>query len=137
MEAFATVEDYEARQGALAEGDRARCGALLSDASAAMRSRFRAFHGRAWEQGVNESFDENAAAVCTAVVARAMSVPEALSGVTQYSQTAGSYSASATYSNPSGDLYLTKGDLRALGLVGTRVGSIAAMTAADREGAAS
>lgn len=137
MEAFATVEDYEARQGALPDADRARCSALLDDASAAMRSRFRAFHGRAWEQAASEPFDENARAVCVAVVARAMSVPEALSGVTQYSQTAGPYSASATYSNPSGDLYLTKGDLRALGLVGTRVGSIAAMTAADREGGAS
>ena len=137
MEAFATVEDYEARQGVLPDADRTRCAALLDDASAAMRSRFRAFHGRAWEQAASEPFDDNARAVCVAVVARAMSVPEALSGVTQYSQTAGPYSASATYSNPSGDLYLTKGDLRALGLVGTRVGSIAAMTAADREGCAS
>ncbi len=134
MAPFATVEDYEARQGPLPAEDRARCEALLADASAAMRSRFRAFHGTRYDEGVNESFDDNATAVCVAVAARALSVPESLSGVTQYSQTAGPYSASATYSNPSGDLYLTKTDLRALGLVGTRLRVIDAMTEADRGG---
>lgn len=134
MEAFATVEDYELRQGPLDGGDLARCGALLDDASASMRSRFRAFHGRDYEPRASAEFDDNAKAVCVAVVARSMCVPDALSGVAQYSQTAGPYSASATYSNPSGDLYLTKSDLRALGLAGTRLRSIGAMTAADREG---
>lgn len=133
MEPFATPEDYEARQGELSDADAARCRALLEDASAAMRSRFRAFHGRGYEAGVNESFDDNAKAVCVAVVARSLSVPAALAGVTQYSQTTGPYSASATYSNPTGDVYLTRSDLKALGLSGTRVGSIDAMTWADRE----
>ncbi len=133
MGAFATVSDYEARQGALSEADRTRCEALLEDASAAMRSRFRAFHGAGYAEGVNPSFDDNAKAVCVAVVARSLSVPAALAGVTQYSQTTGPYSASATYSNPTGDVYLTRSDLKALGLSGTRIGSIAAMTRADRE----
>lgn len=133
MEQFATVEDYEARQGELSEDDSSRCRALLEDASAAMRSRFRAFHGRGYEAGANESFDDNAKAVCVAVVARSLSVPAALAGVTQYSQTTGPYSASATYSNPTGDVYLTRSDLKALGLSGTRIGSIDAMTRADRE----
>lgn len=133
MAAFATVADYEARQGELSEADRSRCEALLEDASAAMRSRFRAFHGLGYEEGVNESFDDNAKAVCVALAARALSVPDMLSGVTQYSQTAGSYSASATYSNPTGDIYLTKTDLRALGLSASRARSVEAMTWRDRE----
>ena len=133
MGAFATVDDYEARQGELTEADRTRCAALLDDASAAMRSRYREFHGRAYEAGASEPFDDNAKAVCVAVVARALCVPDMLAGVTQYSQTAGSYGASASYSNPTGDLYLTKGDLRSLGLAGCRVGSIAARTWADEE----
>ncbi len=133
MGAFADVADYEARQGELSEADRARCSALLEDASAAMRSRFRAFHGRGYEKGVNESFDDNAKAVCVALAARALSVPDMLAGVTQYSQTAGSYSASASYANPTGDIYLTKTDLKSLGLTGTRMGSREAMTWRDRE----
>lgn len=133
MDAFATVADYEARQGTLDDADKARCVALLDDASAAMRSRFRTFHGTDYAEGVNPSFDDNAKAVCVSIVARSMGVPVALAGVTQYSQTTGPYSASATYANPTGELYIGKSDLRKLGLTGTRIRSIEAMTAADRE----
>lgn len=134
MGAFATVEDYEARQGALSEADRTRCEALLEDASAAMRSRFRAFHGTECAEGVNPSFDDNAEAVCVSIVSRSLGVPAALAGVTQYSQTTGPYSASATYANPTGEVYIGKTDLRKLGLVGTRTRCVDAMTWADREG---
>ena len=133
MGAFATVSDYEARQGSLSEADRTRCEALLEDASAAMRSRFRAFHGAAYAEGVNPSFDDNAKAVCVSIVSRSLSVPAALAGVTQYSQTTGPYSASATYSNPTGEVYIGKGDLKKLGLVGTRTRSIDALTWKERE----
>ena len=133
MSAFATVADYEARQGTLDASDKVRCEALLEDASAAMRSRFRAFHGQAYAENINPSFDDNAKAVCVALVARSLSVPASLAGVTQYSQTTGPYSASATYSNPTGDIYIGKSDLKALGLTGTRIGSIDAMTWAERE----
>ena len=133
MAAFATVSDYEARQGALSEADRTRCEALLEDASAAMRSRFRAFHGLDYAEGVNASFDDNAKAVCVALVSRSLGVRPELAGVTQYSQTTGPYSASATYANPTGEVYIGKTDLKKLGLTGTRIRSIAAMTWADRE----
>lgn len=134
MGAFATVEDYEARQGALTEADRARCEALLEDASAAMRSRFRAFHDVGYAEGVNPSFDDNAKAVCVSIVSRSLGVPAALAGVTQYSQTTGPYSASATYANPTGEVYIGKTDLKKLGLIGTRTRCVDAMTWADREG---
>ena len=133
MAAFATVSDYEARQGALSEADRTRCEALLEDASAAMRSRFRAFHGAGYAEGVNPSFDDNAKAVCVSIVSRSLGVPAALAGVTQYSQTTGPYSASATYANPTGEVYIGKTDLKKLGLAGTRIRSIDALTWKERE----
>ncbi len=135
MPAFASVADYEARQGKLSDEDAARCEALLEDASAAMRSRFRSFHGQAYAEDVNPDFDDNAKPVCVALVARSLSVPDSMAGVTQFSQTAGPYTASASYSNPTGDIYLTRSDMKALGLAGTRMRSIGAMTWADREGA--
>lgn len=133
MSAFATIADYEARQGELAEADRTRCAALLEDASADMRSHFRARYGTDYAEGVNPSFDDNAKAVCVAVAARALIVSPMMAGVSQYSQTAGPYSSSVAYANPTGDLFIGKEDLKKLGLVGTRVGSIDAMTWTDRE----
>ena len=38
-----------------------------------------------------------------------------MSGVTQSTQTAGSYSESLSYANPAGDLYLTTSEKEALG----------------------
>ena len=67
-----------------------------------------------------------------AVVSRAMSAPLGLAGATQYSQTAGSYNASVTFANPTAELWLGRSDLKRLGLAGCRIGSIAAMTGADR-----
>lgn len=58
---------------------------------------------------------------CAAVI-RALQSGD-MAGVTQSSQTAGPFSQSWSYSNPSGDLYLTKQEKRSLG--GTvRLGSI-------------
>lgn len=132
--ALASLSDYEARYGLADEGARERVPALLEDASALMRSYFADRMGQPYEQAVSDRFDDNAVAVCCAVVARAVNVPAAMAGLTQVSQTTGPYSSSATFANPTGDLYLTSAELRRLGLAGTRVGTIAAMTRADREG---
>ena len=53
--------------------------------------------------------------ICCQMVKRAM-IAEAANptGVTQYSQTAGSFSESGTYANPTGDLYLLAAEKRAL-----------------------
>lgn len=133
MTAFATLADYEARCGAVSEEDAAKVEALLEDASAFMEGQFRRYMGRDYEEDVNSVFDANAKAVCVAMVSRAVLASGALAGVTQQSQTAGPYSESYTYANPTGDLYLGRSDLKRLGLAGTRIGSIAAMTFKDRE----
>lgn len=125
---FATAEDYAARYGE--PSDPARVEALLADASAILLT---AYEGRwgSYAEGLHAAFDRSATAVACAMVSRALNVPEGMEGATQYSQTAGSYSASVTFANPTADLWLGKSDLRRLGLAGTRVGSIRPMVGAD------
>ena len=111
---FATVADYAARHGA--PPDESRCAALLDDASALLMSEYLARYGSEWEEGEHPAFDRGACAVACAVVSRALSVPDGFQGATQYTQTAGSYSASMTMANPTCDLYLTKADRTRLGI---------------------
>ena len=134
MDAFATVADYAARCGPVEDVDEGRVDALLEDASAYLRGAYRRHMGTRYLAGANQTFDENVKAVCVAMVARAVNAPGAMAGITQQSQTAGPYSSSFTFANPTGDLYLGRSDLKRLGLAGCRVRSIQAMTAADREG---
>ena len=106
--------------------------ALLEDASAYLRGAYRRRMGVQYLAGSNPTFDENVKSVCVAMVARAVNAPGAMAGITQQSQTTGPYSASVTFANPTGDLYLGRSDLKRLGLAGCRVRSIQPMTAADR-----
>ena len=55
--------------------------------------------------------------VCCAMVERALAAYNAdLIGIKQASETGGPYTFSATYSNPSGDLFITKAERRNLGI---------------------
>lgn len=128
---LASVSDYRARFGDVE--DEGRLAAMLEDASAMMLSAYLGRFGRPYREGDSSRFDLNARAVCCAVVSRSLSAG-AYMGVSQYTETAGSYSGSVTYANPSGDMYLSKSDLRRLGLLGSRARSVAAATAADRNG---
>ncbi len=124
----ATLEDYEARYGT--PSDPERVSALLSDACDMLLT---AYEGRwgAYEPGAHPAFDRGCKAVACAVMSRAVSVPDCFAGATQYSQTAGTYSGSVTFANPTADLWLGRSDLRRLGLAGTRIGSIAAAIGGD------
>lgn len=129
---FAEARDYAARYGQ--PDNEARVGALLQDASALLLSAYESRFGEAYAEGRHQAFDRSATAVCCAMVSRAVNVPSGFEGATQYTQTAGVYSASVTLSNPTGELWLSKSDRDRLGLSGAQVWSISAMTAADREG---
>ena len=131
---LALPEDYETRYGRVDASERPRVAALLADASALLLARYRESEGREREEGDNPSFDANACAVCCAMVSRALCAPSVMAGATQVSQTAGSYSASATLAGPTGDLYVSRGDLARLGLGRQRIWSIRPRTAADGEG---
>ena len=132
MAVFATAADYEERYGAT--DDAAVLAMRLDDASGLMEAAWLEATGGEYRQGESPIFDRNAKAVCCAVVSRATSAPPALAGVSQYSQGAGSYTASASFANPTGDMYLTRGDRMALGLGGSQCWGMNARTALDEGG---
>lgn len=128
---FATLADYESRYGEVAEGDGGRVEALLSDASDMLLTAYESRWG-AYKAGDHAAFDRSARSVACSIVSRAVNTPLGLAGVTQLSQTASIYNSSVTFANPTAELWVGKSDLKRLGLAGTRIGSIDAMTGADR-----
>ena len=113
MTPFATVADYEARYGEVE--DEARATALLQDAThiIARQPGFAMCEDDTW-WGVLET-------VTCAMVHRSL-MAGSYAGLTSVSQGAGNQSASVSFYNPGGDLYLTRNESRALGLSGGRVG---------------
>ena len=119
---FATVTDYVRRYGSVEDSN--RVSAVLADAADMLVSEYEAYYGQAYTEGNHPVFDRAACAVCCAVAHRALAVPAGFEGASQYSQTAGSYNASISFSNPMGDLYLGKTDRKRLGLTGQHIGCI-------------
>lgn len=116
MEPFATVNDLEARWKVLDESEKNRAEVLLTDASAYLLSLL--------QQSKVEIIDDdpqksNLVAVCCAMVKRIMAVNERLFGVSQFSQTAGSFTEMGTAANPNGDMYLTAAEKALLGISAT------------------
>lgn len=113
MEPFATFDDYAARYDAAPE-DMDRIGVLLDDASAIVSA----------SMPPGSDFDALAplltSTVC-AMVNRAF-VASGMAGVSNYSEGAAGITASVTYANPSGDLYMTATEKAALGIGGGFVG---------------
>lgn len=101
---FAKVPDLEARWRPITDVESARALTLLEDASQLI---------------IDEGFDVDTIAARTltrivcAVVKRAMSIPGGDS-VTSLQQGAGPFQQTAQFANPTGDLYLTKAERRAL-----------------------
>lgn len=102
---YATTGDVAARWRALSDSEETRCEALLADASDLIRTTC-----PNWQSAGEDTLRR---VTCAAVI-RALQSGD-MAGVTQSSQTAGPFSQSWSYSNPSGDLYLTKAEKRALG----------------------
>ena len=116
--AYATVSDIESRWRALSQDEQSRARVLIDDASAMLTAL------------VNVDSDDQEQAyllkqVCCSMVIRAMSATEADAfGASQMSMTAGPYSQSWSYSNPTGDMYLTKLEKRLLGITSGYIGTI-------------
>ena len=89
IKAFATPEEYTAAYGAVA--DEKRLEALLLRATGYLLGKMDGYTA-----GVDEVLDLNISTVCMAMVNRALSAPDGMGGVSQYSQTAGSYTASVS-----------------------------------------
>ena len=111
--AYAEVADVEARWHSLSEEDQQRAGVLIEDASAML-------DGLVKVDEDDEAQARQLKTVCCNMVIRAMTASMAdMFGVSQQSVTAGPYSQSFSYSNPSGDMYLTKMERRLLGISGS------------------
>ena len=119
---YATTADIEARWRTMSADERNRAEVLIEDASAMLSKLV----------NVDESDTEQASLLCTVccnMVIRAMAATAMDTfGVSQASITAGPYSQSYSFSNPSGDMYLTKFEKRLLGVSTSYIGSIPAKT---------
>lgn len=127
MANYATISDIESRWRTLSTDERTRATALISDASAMLDA----------VVDVDPSDQEQAALLkvaCCNMVIRAMTATAMDTfGVSQASVTAGPYTQSYSYSNPSGDMYLTKFEKRMLGVSTSYIGSIRAKIAGDTD----
>lgn len=107
-----TVADVESRWRPLSDEERRRCGALVDDALDKIAA-----------ASVGEPGAATVRRICCAMVIRAMSAgTSGVLGVTQSSWSASPYGGSQTFSQPSGDLYLTSQERRELGAGRGRVG---------------
>lgn len=113
--AYASHSDIEARWRTLTTSEQAQADTLCADASAIIDSLVT----------VDVSKIELAKVVCCNMVIRAMSASQSDAyGLSQSSMTAGPYTQSWSYANPSGDMYLTKLDRQMLGITRGYIGSI-------------
>lgn len=117
--AYATVDDLEARYGELpSEGSRTQASVLLDDAATYLDGVVDADPSDGHQADVLRM-------VSCAMVNRAMEAAGSeMYGISNASYTMGPFSQSATFANPSGDLYLTSGERQLLGVGGTRIGGI-------------
>lgn len=105
MESFATVIDLESRWKLLNDQEHKQAAVLLADATDKIRSDYPQYYGKV-------SLRTLTRIVCQ-MVKRAMLNSES-SGITQSSQTVGSFTEGYTYSNPDGDLYITAAERKSL-----------------------
>lgn len=118
---FATVDDLEARWKPLSDIEKARAAALIDDVTARMSAMLR-------RAGVDYSTPDdvmaaNLRSVTVAVVKRSMmdtGVPQ----VSSHTMSAGAYSETLQYANPTGDIYLTSAERKLLGIGRMRFGSV-------------
>ena len=121
--AFATATDVESRWRPLSVAEKATATTLLGDASAILRAECSDVDARLAATPPTLDADIPKMIVC-AMVKRAMLAGVDVEGVTATQQTAGPFSQSLTYSNPMGNLYLTKAERRLLGCGGQRAFSV-------------
>ena len=122
-EPFATIDDLEKRWRPLTTAERPRADTLLEDASAQLRVECRDLDARLTITPPATVPDLDPAVprrVVCAMVKRAMLAPVDQGAVTAEQQTAGPFSQSLTFSNPNGDLYLTKAERKLLGCDGQK-----------------
>lgn len=115
--AYATVQDLEAIWRTLTDEEEARAGVLLGAAGVYLDA-------LVCVDPANEKQADVLRQVSCSMVQRVMSSNVDTYGVSQTSMSAGVYSQSMTFANPSGDFYLTSFEKLALGVSGAKIGAI-------------
>ena len=110
--AFATYTDIEGRWRTLTSEEKSKATALLEDAAIILKERVTVVDG-----------DEDQAKMlnmvsCNMVIRALLARASDAFGVDQVSATMGPFAQTAHYSNPNGNLYLTKDEKRLLGTGG-------------------
>lgn len=109
MVAYATVEDVEARWRPLSDEEKNRAVVLLADAAVRLDAEC-----ALPEVPTSQQIAARLIVSCE-MVKRAMVAGDAMPGVETIQEGAGPFQTSFKYSNPTGDLYLTKADRKLLG----------------------
>lgn len=131
--AYATVEDLSVYWRTITESETDRANDLLSLASSRLRL-YATASGIDLDAKAAEDEDYAAALkwVTMDAVKRALSTPVDVPPVDSYSQAAGPYSENYKFTNPSGDLWFKKAELKTLGISGVqRATSISPVTRKD------
>lgn len=119
--AYATVSDYELRHGAVDASEEPMVAALLEDAATMLDSLVPCIDISDQHQR------EVLCIVSCSMVSRTMSASSASVGdVDQMSYVMGPFQQTAHFANPSGDMYLTAGERRLLGISVTVIGTVPA-----------
>lgn len=130
---YATVQDLETYWRPLNEAEEARAADLIALAS----SRLRLYADAAGvdldaKAAASEDYANALKWVVMEATKRAMSTPIDTPPVDSWSQTAGPYSENYKFTNPSGDLWFKKAELKTLGISGVqRATSISPATRKD------
>jgi|SRR5690625_185418 len=117
--AYATVEDLEKRLRRTIPGDqRVYAETAIEDASLEIDVAC-----PLPDEPTEQDLQARLVVVCR-MIKRAYAVPDDAVGVGSVQQGAGPYQSTLTFTNPTGDLYLTKADRRLLGCAGQRAFTI-------------
>ena len=119
---FATKEELAAFWRTLTADEQTRADVLLPIAS----NRLRVMAEKIGvdldaKKAASEAFSSTLQWVIMEAVKRALQTPTDNPPVDTFSQTAGPYSENYKYSNPSGDLWFKKAELKALGIYGQQI----------------
>lgn len=122
---FASSSDVEDRWRELSSAERDLADTLAADASRRLRRRWKTVDARITAGALDA---DDVRMVVAGVVKRAM-INSTVEGLSSLSESGGVYSRSATYENPSANLYFTKEDVLVLSPNNRRVRSIQITTA--------
>ena len=113
MTAFATHADLAARWRSLSTAEQAQATVLLGDASAIVRAEVPTVDAQITAGTLDTDLVK---AIVCGMVKRAMIAGDTGEGVSAQQETAGPFAYQQTFSNPMGNVYLTKQDRRLLGV---------------------